>query len=1056
MRWKVAILTLCVGLGLAVPAWAQSGAKSGMNTVETFTVSESDDGTFIRISGSQVPTFSVFKLNEPLRLFIDISNAELESDPKTERVDNGVISQVALLAFEDNVQSMTRVIIGFDEAAHYDVRTEGRDVVVFVDGEKRTQDDSARVAALSAELQRREKVLAERQTRLERAEKNYQTQVARAEATRAKLRQTETQLEQLEERLAQSSGTAKAQVKREIEAKNRAISGMRTEVKQREAELQTMKSSVSRLESERDRLVSAKRELETEKKRLETERNEALARAEKSGERARALESQLENTQSKLASASKTTQSLKERLTSVNSRVEETSQEVQRAQSELRRAKEREAELQARLSSLEQRSAAGDKGAAREISKIRMKQRQTQKLLAEREQEVARAEKRARSVQNELASARNALRARDAEVKELQRQLANARRDASTAENARIAELEKALSDERARVKKLAAENQVATSRGVAARAVPVEPNSNEVRGIRLETDGERSRIVVELERPGNFETLPWKDSRAVMILNDVQLPKALERTLESQGQSGAVRFVSSYRDNQGRVRLEAELSEDATEIVRQDGNELVWEFAAAGPVYKMAQAPQTQTRPEDASFTSAPPGYPMVVTDPTRVSRVPGMSRKRITIDLRGADIQNVLRLLAKEGGVNIVAGDDVGGSVTVRLRSVPLDEVFLTVLQARSLGFEKRGNVIRVAPQSKLLDEQSQRAAARAAAAKSKPLEVFLVPVNYADAGEMEKQIRGVLGPRGTVTIDDRTNTLVIKDIPENLAAMRSLIESLDTQVPQVLIEARIVETNDTFSQQLGIQWGGDVTWSQANGNPTGLVFPGVVGLAGGSTDGQTPTEGVSQNPNFAVNLPAPAGTGAGGSLGLTLGSVGGALNINLRLSAAESSGHAQIISAPKILTLDNRTATISQGTSIPISVVSAAGVQTVFVDATLDLTVTPTVTPDGNVQMEISATKNEPDFQNTGARGDPTIIQRQATTELLVKDGDTTVIGGIYTKNSGTSLTAVPFFHKIPILGWFFKTTSQSENRQELLIFITPKIVNRAESLGQATAN
>jgi type IV pilus assembly protein PilQ len=159
---------------------------------------------------------------------------------------------------------------------------------------------------------------------------------------------------------------------------------------------------------------------------------------------------------------------------------------------------------------------------------------------------------------------------------------------------------------------------------------------------------------------------------------------------------------------------------------------------------------------------------------------------------------------------------------------------------------------------------------------------------------------------------------------------------------------------------------------------------------------------------------------------------------------------------VSSPKILTLNNKPATISQGTSIPISVVSAAGVQTVFVDATLELTVTPQVTPDGNIQLQISASKNEPDFQNTGARGDPTIIRKQAETELLIKDGDTTVIGGIYTRNAGTSVSAVPFFHKIPILGFFFRTTSESERRTELLIFITPKIVNRAESIGGSSAS
>ena len=327
--------------------------------------------------------------------------------------------------------------------------------------------------------------------------------------------------------------------------------------------------------------------------------------------------------------------------------------------------------------------------------------------------------------------------------------------------------------------------------------------------------------------------------------------------------------------------------------------------------------------------------------------------------------------------------------------------------------------------------------------------------MPVNYASAQDLTGQISGLLSQRGSVTVDDRTNTLIIKDIAQNLDSIRTLVESLDSQVPQVLIEARIVETSNNFQKQIGIQWGGSFGFSQANGNPTGLIFPSVLGVAGGATDNQTPTAGTSSTPNFAVNLPAPVGAGQGGGIGLTMGSVGGAVNLNIRLTALETAGQARIISSPKILTLDNQEASISQGTSIPISVVSAAGVQTQFVQAVLELRVTPHVTPDGNIRLAIQASKNEPDFQNTGASGDPTIIRRQAQTELLIKDGDTTVIGGIYTRNSGQSLSAVPFLHKIPILGFFFKTRSQSDNRAELLIFITPRIVNRAEALGTISA-
>jgi type IV pilus assembly protein PilQ len=231
--------------------------------------------------------------------------------------------------------------------------------------------------------------------------------------------------------------------------------------------------------------------------------------------------------------------------------------------------------------------------------------------------------------------------------------------------------------------------------------------------------------------------------------------------------------------------------------------------------------------------------------------------------------------------------------------------------------------------------------------------------------------------------------------------------------------------------------------------------------VGLGGGATDSQTSIAGLvpqprsgtaSASPNFAVNLPAPAGTGSGGALAFTFGSVASAFNINLRLSAAESSGQVRILSSPRISTLDNTEASIEQGVSIPISQVSAQGVQTIFVDAKLNLTVKPHVTNEGTVIMNINVTRNEPDFVNTGARGDPTILKKEAKTMLLVRDGDTAVIGGIYTRTTGTVRRKVPWFVDLPILGYFFRNTTERDNRSEVLVFITPQIVNRAVALGR----
>lgn len=436
---------------------------------------------------------------------------------------------------------------------------------------------------------------------------------------------------------------------------------------------------------------------------------------------------------------------------------------------------------------------------------------------------------------------------------------------------------------------------------------------------------------------------------------------------------------------------------------------------------------------------------------------QTPGTGR-RIDIDLRDADIHNVLRLLAEVGNVNIVTSDDVSGNVTIRMHNVPWDRALEVILAARSLGMQRDGNIIRIAPQS-VLDKERELAIERAKQNVAlEPLETRLIPVSYALGGEVAPRARELLTSRGTLSVDERTNMLIVRDVAGSLNQVEQLVRSLDTQTPQVLVEARIVEATSTFSRDVGIQWGGDMGFLGATGNPTGLSFPSDIAVVGGASDVNSPTGGLSAtqarvtNPNFAVNLPAATGGGSGGALGFTLGSIGRALNLNVRLSAAESTGVLRIVSSPRILTLDNREATIAQGTLIPYSQVSAAGIQTAFQEAKLQLRVRPHVTADGSISLHVRVNRDEPDFNNTGARGDPTILRREAETDLLIQDGRTAVIGGIYTRNTGRNVEGVPLLGDIPILGVLFQRRRQSDRRTELLIFITPRIVNRAESLGR----
>jgi type IV pilus assembly protein PilQ len=429
-----------------------------------------------------------------------------------------------------------------------------------------------------------------------------------------------------------------------------------------------------------------------------------------------------------------------------------------------------------------------------------------------------------------------------------------------------------------------------------------------------------------------------------------------------------------------------------------------------------------------------------------------------RIDLDFKDADIHNILRLLSEVGHVNVVVSDDVKGSVTLKMRNVPWNLALDVILEAKNLGKVKIAeNVYRVAPKEELEKERQMKIKELQHKKILKPLITRIIPVSYAMAADLKPQAESLLSSRGSVGIDERTNVLIVRDVAENLSLIEQLVRNLDTQTPQVLIEARIVESTSNYSREIGIQWGGHFTASTATGNPTGIVFPNSIVMAGGGMDDQTPTSGMNPfgatpNPNFAVNLPALVGTGSGGALGISLGSVGNNANLNIRLSALENDGVLKIISAPKILTLDNKQAKIEQGTMIPYSQISAQGVQTAFQEAKLSLQVTPHVTAEGSILMKLMINRDEPDFNNRGARGDPTILKRHAETELLIEDGKTAVIGGIYTRNYGKSFSQVPLLSKIPVLGWLFKKRTDTDRRTELLIFITPRIVNRAESIGK----
>jgi type IV pilus assembly protein PilQ len=594
-----------------------------------------------------------------------------------------------------------------------------------------------------------------------------------------------------------------------------------------------------------------------------------------------------------------------------------------------------------------------------------------------------------------------------------------------------------------------------------ASNEAPLEPRveshaaSSEVRNVSLERRDGRERVVVELSRAAEFRVYPSNKGSARLEIKGAVIGPSAQRKLSQEGLT-VVKGVTLGHSGD-RVIVEVERSADSSGTAIREGNRIVWLFApgerAEGGTPKprtlVAAEPVEIDSEEVASFVG---GQAMQAKAGTPAK----YNGRRIDLDFKDADIHNILRLLAEVGGVNVVTSDDVSGSVTIRMRDVPWDQALDVILQAKGLGAERKGNLIRVAPQEVLEKERELALARQKQQIALAPVETRLVPVSYATAKGVEPRVRELLTERGTVSVDERTNVLIVRDIIDSLDDVEELVRTLDTQTAQVLVEARIVEATSNYVRDVGIQWGGDVSFNQAFGNQTGLVFPSNIGIAGGAYDGQTPTQGLSPLaaqtavPNFAVNLPAAAGTGAGGAMGLTFGSVDGNYNLNVRLSAAESTGAVKIISSPRVLTLDNHAAKISQGTQIPYSQVSAQGVQTAFQTAVLELNVTPHVTADGSVAMKVHVTRNEPDFTRTGANGQPTILKREANTELLISDGHTAVIGGIYTRNSGRTIDQVPFFGDIPILGLLFQRRRMLDQRSELLIFITPRIVNRDQAL------
>jgi type IV pilus secretin PilQ/predicted competence protein len=465
----------------------------------------------------------------------------------------------------------------------------------------------------------------------------------------------------------------------------------------------------------------------------------------------------------------------------------------------------------------------------------------------------------------------------------------------------------------------------------------------------------------------------------------------------------------------------------------------------AAVTTRQVADVVQPATSPAQSalallSASAAPPQQAAVAAPVTASALQPGtnsqgqrtFSGDPITLDFQGADLRAVLRTFADISGLNIVIDPSIQGTVDVALRDVPWDQALDIILRANKLGYSVDGTIVRIVPMNVLAQESEDRKKLADANALAGELRIITRPLSYAKAADLVPIItKSSLSPRGDVQIDVRTNTLIIRDLADRLQAASELVAALDRPQPQVEIEARIITINRNFAKSLGIAWGFNGRVDPSVGTSTGLVFPNT-GVLSGSTGATLPgSPGVPNGVNSALQL--------------ALGSINGALNLDVALKALETSGKVRIVSSPRVSTQNNIEAEITQGSQIPVQTTANNTVTVTFIPAALVLRVTPQITASNTVIMRIIVDKSAPNYSRvTDAQPTPSIDKQAAQTTVLVPDGDTTVIGGIYNSLESTTQDRTPGLHRIPLLGWLFKNETNREDQDELLIFITPKIL------------
>ena len=607
-----------------------------------------------------------------------------------------------------------------------------------------------------------------------------------------------------------------------------------------------------------------------------------------------------------------------------------------------------------------------------------------------------------------------------------------------------------------------------------------VDIGQGDVRSISVVEVANRTRMVLNLSRSLNYTAV--LDGNALVLTIDAasqsvnkenaQVVKFAEPAPVSSTQRQSIRDVDFRRGNNGEGRIIVDLSSSGIGIdIRQQGRNVIVDFvntSAPRNLIRRLDVNDFATPVKTVDLVDQGGNARMVIEprglweysayqtdtqfiveikqtkeDPNKLVQGNGYTGEKLTLNFQSVEVRALLQVIADFTGLNIIASDTVGGNLTLRLKDVPWDQALDIILQAKGLSKRKNGNVVLIAPADELATKEKLALEASQQITELEALRTESFVMSYAKAADLQTLLSSgtqkILSKRGSATVDPRTNTLFVQDVPVRLEDVRRLVSQLDVPVRQVMIEARIVIADDKFSRQLGVRFG----VGGGRGASNDVIGNGRLGVGNNIGTSSGFANGVATSAGNNVNLPV---AGAAGSLAFTFLNLGNGNIVNLELSALEAENRGKVVSNPRIVTADKKKATISQGTEIPYLTQAASGGSTVsFKPAVLSLDVTPQITPDDKIIMDLEIKKDSVgQLVSSGTGTIPSIDTKTLKTQILVDNGDTAVLGGIFEQITRTDVTKVPFLGDLPFIGNLFKTTSKQEDKTELLIFITPRII------------